>query len=151
LNKKPVYYWNQDVIDGLPGWKAKIYFSGNFLLWWLGVFSLIIITIKSLTKKGRKKVSPLFYFLIIGYLSNLLPFIFIERVSFLYHYLPPTIYANLLCALLLANLWPQNKKIFIGIFSLILLAFLILAPFSYGWPLPPMLNDFEIHLISFFN
>jgi len=151
MNHKPVYYWNKDLIDKLPEWKAKIYFSGNFLLWWLGLLSLAIIILKNLTRRGRQKTSPVFYLLLVGFMANLLPFILIKRVAFLYHYLPAAIYINLFTALLLGNFWPKNKKLLIAVLGLILLSFLIIAPLSYGWPMPPALNNFEVKLMAFFS
>ena len=151
VNSKPVYYWNQESFDGLPGRKAKIYLSGNPVLWWLATFAVIFAIFGLLTKKGRSRLSPIFYILLLGYFANLLPFIFITRVAFLYHYLPSSLYAILILSLLLTNFWPKGKKIFLPAIILIALGFIIFSPLSYGWPMPPAIDQIETNLINFFH
>jgi len=146
---KPVYYWNQDQIENLPDWKAKIYLSGNFFLWWLALFSLILVVLAFITKKSRRHILPIFYILILGYLANLLPFIMVKRVAFLYHYLLPDIFAILLTSLVLGLLLPKYKKTFIFIIVLIVLSFIIISPISYGWPMPVKLDNLESKLMLF--
>ena len=147
--REPVYYWNQDQIDGLPGWKAKIYLCGNLVLWWLAFFCLALILLASLTKKSRRQIPPIFYILILAYLANLLPFILVKRVAFLYHYLLSITFAILLTSLLLSYLLPRYKKTLIAIILLIVLSFVVIAPLSYGWPMPPKLNNLETKLMLF--
>ena len=137
LNSKPVYYWNQETIDGFPGWKAKIYFSGNPALWWLAGFGVIFTLLAASTKKGRRHLKPISYILLLGYFANLLPFIFIKRVTFLYHYLPSLIYAVLILALWLGKFWNSQKIIAVSALILITAVFILLSPLSYGCPLPP--------------
>jgi len=150
LDHKPIYYWNQDNINQ-AGWRAKIYLIGNPLLWWLGA-GFIIFTLFALFRKNtRRKLNPIFYILILGYFANLVPFIFVTRVSFLYHYLPSAFFLTLLTSLWLAHLWPKEKKFLLATMALILVVFIVLAPFSYGIPLPAPLDKFESQLISFFH
>lgn len=146
---KPVYYWNQDKIDGLPGWKAKIYFSGNLFLWWLTIFCFAIIVFSLLIKKIRRQISPIFFILILAYLANLLPFVLVKRVAFLYHYLLPAAFAILLTSFMIGYLLPKYKKTFIVIILIIVASFIIIAPLSYGWPTPARLDDLESKLMLF--
>ena len=151
LNVKPVYYWNQEEIIGQAGWKAKIYLSGNPLLWWLAGLSTIFTLLTFCLPKVRRRLSPIFFILLLGFFANLLPFILITRVSFLYHYLPSLIYAILILALWLARLWPKDKAILSIIMALVLLSFVLLSPLSYGWPMPPRVNLLELKIINLFN
>lgn len=151
FNRKPVYYWNQDGVENRAGWRAKIYFSGNFLLWWLGAAVLITAILKSLFGRGRQETAPIFYILLIGITANLFPFIFIKRVAFLYHYLPTAIFIDLAAAVWLADFWPRRRKCFIATTGLIILTFILLTPFSYGWSLPPAVNNPLTALVGFFN
>ncbi len=151
LNSKPVYYWNQETIDGFPDWKAKIYFSGNPALWWLAGFGVIFTLLAAFTKKGQRHLKPIGYILLIGYFANLLPFIFIKRVAFLYHYLPSLIYAVLILALWLGKFWNSQKITVVSALILIAAVFIFLSPLSYGCPLPPQINSLEIKIISLFN
>lgn len=149
IGRKPVYYWNQDRIEAFPDWKARIYLSGNLFLWWLAIFCLLLVTLKSFTRKDRQQISPVFFIFILAYLTNLLPFMLIKRVAFLYHYLLPVTFAILLTSFLLGNLLPKHKRIFILIIMLIFLSFIIIAPLSYGWPIPPRLDNLETKLMIF--
>lgn len=124
---KPVYYWNQDA----GGKSAKIFFAGNPALWWLIVPALFLTL---LTKEALKK--PVFQFLLLAYLANLLPFVLIERVSFLYHYLPAAMFGLLLLAIWLKSFEAQNKNLFKAAWVLIIAGFLVMVPLSYGWLLP---------------
>ncbi len=151
LNSKPVYYWNQETIDGFPDWKAKIYFSGNPALWWLAGFGVIFTLLAAFTKKGQRHLKPIGYILLIGYFANLLPFIFIKRVAFLYHYLPSLIYAVLILALWLGKFWSSQKITVVSALILIAAVFIFLSPLSYGCPLPPQIDSLETALIGLFN
>ncbi len=148
VDHRPIYYWNQDNTT-LSGWRAKIYFVGNPLLWWLAAGFTLLTLFAIARKKTRRQIEPIFYILILGYLANLFPFILVKRVSFLYHYLPSAIFIILLMSAWLARLWPKEKKILIAILLIVFIAFIILAPFSYGIPLPPRLDQFEMQLINF--
>jgi len=147
LDHKPVYYWNSDV----PQSSAKIYFIGNPALWWLSAALIIFLLFQTLSKKGRRALEPIFYILILGYLANLLPFILVKRVSFLYHYLPSATFAILLFGLWLGKKWRTDKAFISILIALIALSFFITLPFSYGLPLPPAINQLELHLIQFLN
>ena len=150
IGQKLVYYWNQNQTEVLPlGWKAKIFISGNLFLWWLALFCLAFVALASFFKKGRQQCSPILYILILGYLTNLLPFVLVNRVAFLYHYLPSVVFAILLTSFFLGHLLPKYKKIFVIIILVIFLSFIVIAPFSYGWPMPAKLDELESKLILF--
>ncbi|MDD2753065.1 MAG: phospholipid carrier-dependent glycosyltransferase [Candidatus Portnoybacteria bacterium] len=151
LNSKPVYYWNRDEIASRPDWQAKIFFSGNPAIWLIAAIGIIFVLIKLATKKGRRDFGPFFFILLIAYFANLLPFIFIKRVAFLYHYLPPAIYANFILTLLLAKLWPKEKNFFTAAIIFVILGFILLSPLSYGWPMPPKLDWAETNFIGLFH
>ena len=91
------------------------------------------------------------YLLIIGYFANLLPFMGVKRVAFLYHYLPPVMFAILLLSIYLEKLWQKDKTIFTAIIILIAINFAILTPLSYGWLMTPGLDQFEMKIINSFN
>ena len=78
---------------------------------------------------GEKKV---YFILFLGYFANLLPFIFIGRTTFLYHYLPALTFGIILAAYWLNHFLPKFKGVFTSIFILIILNFLILLPHSLG-------------------
>lgn len=145
IDRKPIYYWT----DGQPpsGKSANIYFVGNPVLWWLALAFVALTLILIVGKKSRRGLKPIFYILLLAYFANLLPFILVKRVSFLYHYLPAASFGILLAALYLTQIY-QKKKIFVVIFLLILAGFLVLTPYSYGLLIPNWLNKLEINLIG---
>jgi len=148
LDNKPVYYWHGSTPDNPNFASAAIYLIGNPLLWGLCTTIIIIFLFKLLTKKSRQNLSPAAYILLLGYFANLLPFIFIKRVAFLYHYLPSLVFAILLTSLFLTSLWPKKKLVLFSILGAILVVFLILTPLSYGISLVTRANIFELKIIG---
>ncbi len=173
LGHKPVYYWTEKT--PASGKTANIYFAGNPFLWWLMLVSIVSTAILILSKKGRHGLASIFhsaseynkrelpnenasdmgsnnfwhgvYILFIAYFANLLPFILIKRVSFLYHYLPSAIFGIMLTALFLSGIYRKKTALAI-IFIFLSAGFLVLAPLSYGWPIPSWLNGIGINLMN---
>ena len=157
---RPVYYWNSDVTVGEHSWYAKIYFIGNPFVWWLSTITVIYFFIynflqglhyvflqlwrKLLRKSAHEKQKPLHIFipllLCAAYLGNFLPFIFIGRVMFLYHYLTALVIAIMITAIMLASR-PKPRKIFISfLITGTICGFFVMFPITYGtilntsWP-----------------
>lgn len=156
LGQKPIWYW-QKISEHT---KANIYLVANPVVWWLVLFSVVAGIILIFFRKFRKKISPLIYLLLFGYFFNLLPFMFVSRVTFLYHYLASLIFGILIFALLVDKFFFKKEKQIIEksykikqienrpkagsknflVFLLLLLVissvFLILSPLTYGLPAP---------------
>ena len=141
---RPIYYWN-----GAENDNARIYFFGNPFIWWAATVVIIISFLELIKQfwfflRRQHPISGMFngplLILLFGYYLNLLPFIGISRVMFLYHYLSALIFSVLVLALMLE----QNKDSkFLGfpIWKIVLIGavifFLIFSPLSYGLPLLP--------------
>lgn len=117
LMKKPIWYWTRQNLpsQNLGGQAqnkvANIYFLGNPLIWWPASFSVFVSLFFLFFKRFRKEISPFIYLFLLGYFANLLPFIFVSRAAFLYHYLPSLIFAILALAMLFgAFLKPLPQK-----------------------------------------
>ena len=153
LMKKPVYYW----VKSVPPKTATIYLIGNPVIWWLvlggvGVSIFIII----LTRKLRRRLTPLIYLFLFSYLINLLPFIFVKRVAFLYHYLPSLIFGILILALLmekfvLTNFSKSHRIAYALLLFAVVIGFLILAPITYGLPVEQGIHDLYQRFIGFLH
>lgn len=141
---KPVWYWTK-TIDGKI---ANIYLLGNPLIWWLVAIIVPISLLFLLLKKGWQGLPPIIYLFLLGYFANLLPFIFISRVAFLYHYLPALTFGILIFAFLTQNIFKNNFFYFSFLF-LVFTAFLILSPLSYGFSVSPEINQ-SYHAFIFF-
>ncbi len=80
ISYKPVWY-HQEILDNNT--KETISGIGNIVIWYMGIIGFIY----SLTRLIRKKEKESFV-IVISMLSLWLPYAFIGRVMFLYHYFP---------------------------------------------------------------
>jgi len=142
---RPVYYWQGTV--QASGAQGNIYLLGNPVVWLIGligvVASLLIWVIRP-QLLGRRR--HLVAFLLVAYGANFVPFAFIDRPMFLYHYLFAFIFSLLLACVLLAVLFDwqavrYGKRVvnqtFGALTIAVVLGFLYFLPISYGWPLSP--------------
>ncbi len=160
IMKKPIWYWNKK-IDGSTdspqsAKSANIYFFGNPLIWWLVALIVPFSLFISQIKKVERKILPYYGILIFGFLVNLLPFIFVKRVTFLYHYLPALTFGILILVLFIEKIPSVFKanvplKFFIGFLFLVFIIFLLVSPLTYGFFLPEKINLYYLKIIGFFN
>lgn len=130
------YHWNTNT-EGKYGF---LYLIGNPFVWLMGLVGIIILTsigIASIFVKGVK-----FYALQKGvlllYFANWLPYAFIERVMYLYHYVPALAFSLIAFAVVLYEyILPllktdKYKTLFLTCVMLItVVVFWIYAPFTY--------------------
>lgn len=141
---RSVYYWNGSASSPQAG-SARIYFLGNPLIYWLSTIAVIYFLVNFF--KNRKNFG--FLLLVIGYLLNLLPFIFIGRVMFLYHYLTALIFAILILAYLLDKSNFGHKKFaFNAILISSIVLFLFFSPLTYGLAIPEWYYKMTVWLPS---
>lgn len=143
---RAVAYWNGDkivryTIDGItyerpldPDWKPdivkRITFLGNPLIWW-AVIPAIILTAWLCWRRGlRERVGM---FILVGYVANLLPFMFITRQMFLYHYLVALMFGILAIVFVLSSFPVLTRGAAIKTYGIaVVLAFLLISPLTYG-------------------
>src|SRR3989344_1163003 len=157
LMLRSVYYWNGPAeedrptsIENPPSQK-RIYLIGNPVVWWgstVAVLYLILLNINyGLSRRSKKSIvhSPdsIIYILLGGWLLNMLPFIGIGRVMFLYHYLAGLLFAILMFAYAL-NRMEKPRNTVIALLTAAFLLFIYFAPLSYGLPLD--VNDFSARM-----
>lgn len=112
---RPVFYW-QDLDK-----EEYIYLLGNPLIYWLGILSIIILMLK----KNKDKIT---LFILLGFFVNFIPFIFIGRAMFLYHYEAALVFSIIAIVYLL-----QRRTIFQFILlGLLLIIFTYFSPLTYG-------------------
>ena len=142
LNLRSIFYW-QGSSSGDGTTDSYIYLLGNPFVYWLSSLAILITIILGLIKLVfYKKIQTnpdtfvIIIFLVIGYLVNWLPFSFIGRVMFLYHYESALIISIISVGFLLDSLQPIYKKILIAIIIILTTAsFIYWAPFTYGLPI----------------
>ncbi|MBI2676810.1 MAG: phospholipid carrier-dependent glycosyltransferase [Candidatus Yanofskybacteria bacterium] len=126
---RTIYYWNKAAVQT----ESKIYLLGNPFIWWSSAIAILYLLIVSVPKIKKWKLDFTSSFILAGFFINLLPFIGVGRVMFLYHYFTSLVFAILALGYLLDK---QNKK---GVFALFvffsILFFLFFSPFTYGLPL----------------
>ena len=119
-----VYYWNSDGIEN----QERIYLLGNPILWWATTLAIVFMIGKIIAKeiplKGPAGI------LLGGYFINLLPFIGIGRVMFLYHYFPALVFSILILAWLFNQ--QKNLKWVYAFTVLVIISFVYFSPLSYG-------------------
>jgi len=146
--KKPIFYW----LKNLNGRIGNIYLLGNPLVWWPVLVSIIFSFFIILRRKFRRKLPLLFYFFLSGYFINLLPYIAISRVTFLYHYLPSLLFG----ILILVFFWekvisPSRFSYYLIFLALVFFSFLVLSPLTYGFLISPKANEIYNILIKFLS
>ncbi|MDP3731147.1 MAG: hypothetical protein Q8R34_01485, partial [bacterium] len=129
---RSVFFW-QDTAGPRP---EKIYLLGNPFVWWAGSAALILLLIYSFKKLLKKKLPNLTEnFILLGFFINLLPFIGIGRVMFLYHYFPSLIFTILALAYLTDK--ANKKSVFVFLTIISIAGFLYFSPLTYGLPISP--------------
>lgn len=148
LNLRGIYYY----VDKADSWTDErpmirvVYLLQNpaMALWVFGGvtgFSLLLPIVHRYRRMTPENhvVTNVFHkgsFLLAGYLTNLLPYMLVERCYFLYHYLPALTYGQLLTVFLVDSL-PKTARILVTVLMgvSIVAAFVFWAPWTYCLPI----------------
>ncbi len=140
LMLRPIFYWSGEA-------DAKVYFLGNPVVWWGGSLLFVVVLANlALARVTRLRVDPpagqprpIFWLPIVGFFAAYIPLADVSRVLFMYHYLTPLLFSLLTVVLWLdyagwtrpGGLGRQRVSYYLAI-ELLLLAFLLLSPLTYG-------------------
>ena len=142
LNLYPVWYYVQYFPNG---YTANIFASGNPLLFWFGMGSVVVVIMDYIKKRNRALL-----IIILGFFGFWLPWFSSPRIMFLYHFAPSVPFLCLALAYQMAELYnhPKQKTFFYLIFGLLIISFLFVYPMLTGIPLPKnlMLSFFDVNL-----
>lgn len=129
ISYRPVWYYTKNYSTITKG---TIIAVGNVVIWWMGILSFFI-GIYLLIKKKDKSV----FLLLTTILSLWLPYIFIGRVMFLYHFFPVLPFLMLLIIVSLKKFEEKTSITYITpVYLLAVLAFfLIYYPVISGLPM----------------
>ena len=128
---RPIYFWNTTFSSDI---ESRIYLQGNPFIWWSGLVALILFSLTSILRGIRKKISLFDLIIPLGFFANLIPFLFISRVAFIYHYFPSLLFALIALSYLLTS--HKLSYIIVPLFFVIAITvFIFFAPLSYGLPL----------------
>ena len=105
----------------------------NPVLCWGGLMSLPLLVWTTLRRRDRRAA-----FILVGYLSQLLPWVPVARLTFAYHYFPSSLFLVLALSYVLALLRENSRNWRAGAVSLVLGSAALFALFF------PILNGLEI-------
>ncbi len=147
--KRPVWYYS-----GKPGETLRegICAFGNPLVWWIGIPAFLFILYLVIKKKDKIAA-----FLTVGYLAQYLPWVFVTRITYMYHYFPSVIFVVLMIVYSLYRLSDRctdkpSKKRFL--FLLIAYAIATFALFLLFYPVlsgQPIEAGFVAKWLRWFN
>ncbi|MBI3261484.1 phospholipid carrier-dependent glycosyltransferase [Candidatus Berkelbacteria bacterium] len=137
LMTKPIHFWNEEH----EGTKRAIIALGNPVIWWGAAFAVlgtIVWLVIQLLRQRRKAMLP--FGLVVataGYLVLLLPWLFIKRGLFIFHYLSALAFAILIASYWLATLYKHNvgRKLVIIVLVLAAIAFVYFYPVLSALPI----------------
>ncbi len=140
VNVRPIWYY-----AGGGGKHTEVINSfGNPIVWLVGLIALFYCAYDAYKTKDRTSA-----FFVIAYLAQLVPWIFVTRLTFIYHYFPcvpfiviMTIYA----ALKLQAKYKNTKWVLLGITILAIILFVIFYPILSGYPID---NEFVKEYLRF--
>lgn len=146
IMKHPFAFWENETVGA--GQKQIVVLLGNPVLWWgalIGVIGAAVWLLRRVPASAAHRFGVAF--LLGGFAINFVPFIFIRRLMYLYHYLFALVFAVLLAVYWLGTLAGWNERdeglfafdsrrsarLYWGVVALVIVSFLYFLPLSYGF------------------
>ncbi|EKE06359.1 MAG: dolichyl-phosphate-mannose-protein mannosyltransferase family protein [uncultured bacterium] len=126
---RPIYLYDGQEVNRLV---ARIYAFGNPIVFWFGLFSVVLSAIIAYKEKFKR-----LGFVIFAYLIFFLPWIASPRIMFLYHYLPSIPFLAIVTGFVLRRF----PKIINYYFLICFILFLYFYPHWIGMRIPIWLDD----------
>lgn len=101
LDARPILYFRDSMDNGL---KSSFASFGNPIVWWGGFMAIMAMGFRFIKQKDGKAL-----FILIGYLAQLVPWIFISRVVFIYHYFPCVLFMVFALAHVMNTIWEREQ------------------------------------------
>ena len=145
---RPVGYFFESISinqGGIVNSFRDIHLLPNPFIYWFSTLSIILMiiqTVINLIKKNTEDYQKQLFkgFISFGYLANFLPWAFVERCLFLYHYQAASIFSFLALAWYLSILLNSKKLHYQTIFLItaltIVISFLYWLPIQMGFEIP---------------
>ena len=115
------FYYARSVDD------TRIVLTGNYVICYVSVIALFVTTYFAFRKRDKASL-----YIIVGFLSLWLPYAFISRPMFLYHYLPASCLSVVAISNMVRLLLPKSKTAPFIIAGAAFVVFLILFPTTMG-------------------
>lgn len=139
---RPVFYYSGFVSDTV---REGISAFGNPFVWWAGIPAFFYMVYRILAKRDKKAA-----FLVLGYLSQYLPWILVKRLTFIYHYFPSVPFVVMMVGYamyLFCKGHPSRKKWVYVYTALSVAAFGMFYPVQSGMPVSV---DYVEHWLRWF-
>lgn len=146
---KPMWYYYQDLGAGQI---STISCFGNPAVWWVGLVAFFATLFTALKKRDGKA-----WFLVLALLSQIVPWMPIPRVLFIYHYFASTPFLMIMTAYVLQNIYADRKtdvarrRFYVGAgayLGVVLLLFILFYPVISGMPVA---KDYVAHVLRWFE
>lgn len=132
IMKRPIWYYSGTVSEGI---KEGISSFGNPLVWWLGVPAFFYMIYSTFKNKDKTAL-----FLVIAYLAQLVSWIPVTRLTFIYHYFPCVPFIVLMIGYSIYRIYndaKDKKKVMYSAFvyaGLAIVLFVMFYPVLSGQP-----------------
>jgi 4-amino-4-deoxy-L-arabinose transferase-like glycosyltransferase len=103
VNWRPIWYYGNSIWE--EGTRASIWAFTNPLTTWAGLGAVVICAAGIFRRRSHTAL-----FIVIGYLSQLLPWIPVSRITFPYHYFPSMIFVCLAVAWVFDRMDERSSK-----------------------------------------
>ena len=125
---RPVWLYSGNTATGL---RMTITDIGNPAIWWFGIVAFIYLIINSFKEKNKTNI-----FLVIFILSTFIPYVFIGRLMFMYHYFITLPFVMLGIVSFIKSITEKikNNKVYYGYIILIIITFIIFYPIVSATP-----------------
>ena len=146
IMKRPIWYYSGTVSDTV---KEGISSFGNPLVWWLGIPAFFYMVYRTFKNKDKNSL-----FLVIAYLAQLVSWIPVTRLTFIYHYFPCVPFIVLMIGYSLLCIYndSKNKKAamytIFGYTALVIILFIMFYPVLSGQPCN---MDYAEHFLKWFD
>jgi len=122
---KPIVYTRTSPA-GDPNTLSTIASFGNPAVWWLGIIAILYALYQALLKREKTAV-----FLVIGYAAQLVPWMFVSRIMFIYHYFSCTPFLVLAIVYMLRDFVAKKPR---AIYAVYIYTALAVALFIMFYP-----------------
>ena len=124
LDIRPILYYLHYYPDGT---RSSFGAWVNPVLCWAGLLALFVLGYMALARRDKKAA-----FLLLGYLAQLLPWVFIRRITFEYHYFPCTVFLILALGYVFSLMGRRERWRILGLTGLCAALFVLFYPALSG-------------------
>jgi dolichyl-phosphate-mannose--protein O-mannosyl transferase len=135
FNLRPIlYYLDTSMGNGL---KSSFAAFGNPVVWWGGLLAIILLIVRCIRLYDSAALA-----IVIGYFSQLGPWLLVTRIVFAYHYFPSTMFLILALAHIFNTLWdrPRGRLAVYAVTAGAGLMFVMFYPVLSGIAVPEFYN-----------